>query len=648
MSSATPSPSAGSLKTPSPTHSSATPSPLNQYPPELRGSKEFQRELTSISGRLSQPISPNSAITPEGAANIARVESAMRASGSSSLGLQLDPNSTPEDYNREKNLYSWRNKKTGPSVPSPFDLDDLFNRPLPPMSEEEANARINQLLQERKAKLRLGQDSAHVPIEISESSTDNSLGSAFYAKRKGKAVARIASPQDEFDQDDKDEVTSSHWSYDSPASEEVADVSKEIDFCNYTYVPEPSPVPYEPVKQPELEGVVFLKKRIIPDGDESSSAFHEDGKILACRDMSTSMTDDSLRDLVEQFRPEGRIILPAPHMRCYHFNHPENGGRAPRMVLSAFLLKLGISAPLHPFIQEILEYYGLAPLQINPNGYRSAIALYILYKKQGYPTLTARQLGYFLNLKHSAEFGYFYLSVWPYYNKKKLIYGGPSNSGKWKDPFFYVHEVPRVQTHFYYDPEPPVRTSLQGQEKVNADNLLKIPVSERNIRKLITTANLVEYGFLKEGTRLTPSKKSKKRKGMAISPPPFLDEPEVQIRTVPSGSQAGSHAEGSNKVIRTKEIPPRKATLTEYLATGGVSPLKRKNKHAKDSAPELDVVKRARKDLPPTPQGNVVASTLVRLGAPHVSESDLRAWTSGSFEANNDALSKATAEVFIR
>ncbi|KAK1373104.1 hypothetical protein POM88_029297 [Heracleum sosnowskyi] len=507
MSSATPSISMGSPgDTPGSTRSSATPSPLNQYPPELRGSKEFQRELTSISGRLSQPISPNSAITPEGAANIARIENAMRASGSSSLGLQLDPNSAPENYTREKDLYSWRDKKIGPSISSSLGLDSLFNRPVLPFSQEEADARVAQLLQEREKKLRFASCSANNPVNISDSeSTSNSLGSAFYEKREGKRVARTVAPEEGLEQNEDDDISST-WSYDSPASEEVEDVSKETDFCNYAYVPEPSPIPYDPIKQPELEGVVFLKKRVIPDGDESSTPNQEEGKILACRDMSTSLTEDNLRDLVNQFRPAGRIILPAPHMRCYRFDHEENGGRAPRMVLSTFLLKLGISAPLHPFIQEVLEYYGLAPLQINPNGYRSAIALYILYKKQGYPTLTARQLGYFLTLKHSSDFGYFYFSVWACYNKKKLIHGGPSNSGRWKNPFFYIHEVPRVQTHFYYDPEPPIRTKLTGQDKINADNLLNTPVADRNIKKLITTANLIEYGFLKEGTRLTPNK----------------------------------------------------------------------------------------------------------------------------------------------
>lgn len=61
------------------------------------------------------------------------------------------------------------------------------------------------------------------------------------------------------------------------------------------------------------------------------------------------------------------------------------------------------------------------------------------------------------------------------------------------------------------------RTPLQGIEKANADSILDIPITERNIRKLITTSNLVNCDFLKEKVRLTPKKKSKKKSKKDIS-----------------------------------------------------------------------------------------------------------------------------------
>lgn len=59
--------------------------------------------------------------------------------------------------------------------------------------------------------------------------------------------------------------------------------------------------------------------------------------------------------------------------------------------------------------------------------------------------------------------------------------------------------------------------------KRNADDLLKLPREDRNVRKLFTTASLVECGFLKEGVRLTPParppsrKVSRKRKGKEVA-----------------------------------------------------------------------------------------------------------------------------------
>lgn len=432
----------------SPACSSATPSPLNQYPPEQRGSKDFQRELTSLSGRLSQPISPGSAITPQGALNIARVENSMRAAGSGSLDIHLDPN--PEDFTREKNIYNWRNRPVDLShIPASLGVEELLNREPAPLDKDRAEEILREMAEERAARLRQAAANHLDPIHLDSESTDSDLGSAYYdTRKKGKEPVAAEYPILGLE----GEEDGSHWSYDSPQSEEVADVTSQYKICNYNYAPAASPEPYVPPAQPELEGEIVFKRQIIPDGEESSTA-NEEVKVLACRDLPTSLTQKHLAEHIEQFQLEGHIVLPLPHMRCYRFNHSENGGRVPRMVLSTFLLRLGISSPLHPFIKDVCEYFQLAPLQINPNGYRAALALYIMYHKCGYPSLTARQLGYFLHLKHSPnDFGYFYFSVWPCFNKKNLIHNGPSNSGKWKSPYFYIHEVPRVQTHFYYNP----------------------------------------------------------------------------------------------------------------------------------------------------------------------------------------------------
>ena len=82
------------------------------------------------------------------------------------------------------------------------------------------------------------------------------------------------------------------------------------------------------------------------------------------------------------------------------------------------------------------------------------IALYILYKEEGFGTLDARTLGYFLQMKRAPkkDFGYVYFSVWPEFYGKNQLCGAPSNVGMWKESFFYAYDVPRVKTSFNYDP----------------------------------------------------------------------------------------------------------------------------------------------------------------------------------------------------
>ena len=55
-----------------------------------------------------------------------------------------------------------------------------------------------------------------------------------------------------------------------------------------------------------------------------------------------------------------------------------------RLVLSSSLVKLGVASPLQPFVRDVFETYHLNQIQINSNGYRSMIAIYIIYKKEGF------------------------------------------------------------------------------------------------------------------------------------------------------------------------------------------------------------------------------------------------------------------------
>ena len=392
-----------------------------------------------MSGTTRHPINPATAVSEEAARNIEKIEEGMKSS-SSSLHLYMDPTWSNEEYYRGGPEDSWRAKE--PSNPEGGLLDWLYTRPTPRLlTKKEAEDKIAQIAAERAlASHAKDAASAQDPITITSSPSD-SLGDAYYDMDEESARQEGGAANDDDDvMDIYGAVPEYFEDVEDITEEDIAEVARDIDLCNYDYVPEDSDIEaYEATPQPELEDVIEI---------------NGSPRVLACKDMSSSLTEEGLAELVEQYRLEGRVVLPRPHMRCYKFDHLENGGRIPRMVLSAIALKVGIASPLHHFIQDVCEAYHLAPIQINPNSYRAMVALYIIYYRQGFPLLDANTLGYFLQLKKSAkrDFGYVYFSVWPEFNGKNLIHGAPSNAGVWKEPFFYIHDVPRVKTSFNYNP----------------------------------------------------------------------------------------------------------------------------------------------------------------------------------------------------
>ena len=313
--------------------SSHVSSPLSHFPRDQRGSAGFQQELNEISGTSRHPIDPATAISEEAAANIARVESSMH-SGSSSLHLHLDPLWAKEDFHSLRDPEGWKGKQPSRPQGGLIDFSLIEDEPRQ-LSKEEADAQIEQMIRARRK-------GKHIDLsdESSDTPSNASLGGAYY------------------DLGSSDDDSDSSWKEGDPLPEykdefatpeataaELEEVTRSVDLCNYDYVPEPSDDDYVATPQPELEGVVTLG----PLGDDASSSSRpQSPRVLACRDMSTTLSKEELAELVELYGLRGRVVLPRPHQRCYRFKFSENGGRIPRLVLSSHLVRLGITSPFIP------------------------------------------------------------------------------------------------------------------------------------------------------------------------------------------------------------------------------------------------------------------------------------------------------------
>ena len=135
----------------------------------------------------------------------------------------------------------------------------MYNRPTPRLiSKEEADERIAQIAEERAvASQAKDAASAQDPISLISSSPD-SLGEAYYDLEAGSARAEGGAANDEDDDvmDIYGAVPKYFEDVEDITEEDVEEVTRDIDLCNYDYVPEDSDIEaYEATPQPELEDV---------------------------------------------------------------------------------------------------------------------------------------------------------------------------------------------------------------------------------------------------------------------------------------------------------------------------------------------------------------------------------------------------------
>lgn len=89
----------------------------------------------------------------------------------------------------------------------------------------------------------------------------------------------------------------------------------------------------------------------------------------------------------------------------------------PRMMLTPQLVELGLGSPMHPFLQQLIDFYKIAPIQLSPNSYRLAIRIYMMYLNKGYPPPTIEEISFFVDIRKSGkDLGFFYFALWPQHN----------------------------------------------------------------------------------------------------------------------------------------------------------------------------------------------------------------------------------------
>ena len=142
-------------------------------------------------------------------------------------------------------------------------------------------------------------------------------------------------------------------------------------------------------------------------------------------------------------------MRPLRTMRPHIFNIGNQ--RILRMVLTLKLISLGVGAPLHPYIKKILKWYDVAPIQLSPNSYKLAWALFMMYHNLRLGAPSMKEFSFFYSIRKSIP-GYHFFVVNKWLNNKGFNEGKISHERDWIEPFFYIYDVKRSRVRFNLEP----------------------------------------------------------------------------------------------------------------------------------------------------------------------------------------------------
>uniref|UniRef100_A0A2N9IFN3 Transposase (putative) gypsy type domain-containing protein n=1 Tax=Fagus sylvatica TaxID=28930 RepID=A0A2N9IFN3_FAGSY len=102
-------------------------------------------------------------------------------------------------------------------------------------------------------------------------------------------------------------------------------------------------------------------------------------------------------------------------------------------------LKAGLRFPMQPFVRELLDFLGLAPGQVNPNGWRTIIACMVMWRvsSNGGEDLTVDE---FLFCYEPCQIA-LSRGFWTFKNRDantRVVQGLPTSDRIWKDKYFFV------------------------------------------------------------------------------------------------------------------------------------------------------------------------------------------------------------------
>ncbi|XP_062104778.1 uncharacterized protein LOC133816143 [Humulus lupulus] len=167
---------------------------------------------------------------------------------------------------------------------------------------------------------------------------------------------------------------------------------------------------------------------------------------LLASSLVSHVSPNKLKAIMKHYRAPPEYALHVPQETC-RADRPKLGFVA----LSEQILKAGGTIPLHPFFVAVLNYFDLAPLQLSPNSWLTLSCLFIWFKDNEKCAPTAQEVHSLYNLIALPKSkGFYYLQKAN--SELPLIEGSVSNTGPWKQDFFWVEGPLSVRESFRANP----------------------------------------------------------------------------------------------------------------------------------------------------------------------------------------------------
>ena len=110
------------------------------------------------------------------------------------------------------------------------------------------------------------------------------------------------------------------------------------------------------------------------------------------------------------------------------------------MALSEAILKAGVFLPLHPFIDQVLQFFDIIPFQLTLNSYCIIATFFITFLEACGVEPSIGHFDYVFGIKAFAKnAGFWYLTS---HGDVVGIGGLPNNMGQWKNDFFFYPSAP--------------------------------------------------------------------------------------------------------------------------------------------------------------------------------------------------------------